>query len=141
MSETAQTVVGGVEDGVQPLALELDRLSGVVVLDSCQGGRDWPAYLVFRGRDRGGLEIAGEVMRALAAHAEQLECELRTTWRPGADLAEAILELTCPAGQVIALALALRAARRGASGGAPAPLRAGCAPARPARRARHLTLV
>jgi hypothetical protein len=101
-----------IDDGAAPLALELDRLADVSIIDSCAGGREWPAYVLFRARGEGGLSTAARIAELLAPHDGQLDCELRAVWRPGASSADPVLELTCPAEQVIPVALALRAAKR-----------------------------
>jgi hypothetical protein len=105
-----------VEDGVTPLVVELSHLPGVVMVDSGEGGPERPAYAVFRGRDGDGMRLAETILEWLAAYEGQLDCQLRTVWRPGADARDPLLELLCSARQVIPVALALRASRRRSQG-------------------------
>ena len=123
-----------VEEGVAPLVLALSEMDAVI-LDSSQGGPERDARVRFRRRDGDVAGLAMEIAELLAPRASNLGYELRTNASAG----EPLVELACPARQVIPLALALRAARgrraaRQAAGGRGSGIRPGAAyPARQSR--------
>jgi hypothetical protein len=94
-----------VGEAVAPLVLALSELDGVIAVGICQGGRERAAYVRFRHRDGDDAGLVKRIASLLSAHAGNIEYVLRTVTRPDGQAAE----LTCGPGNVLPLALAIRA--------------------------------
>lgn len=102
-------VTAWVDEGIASLVSALNEFEEIVTLDSCQGGDEHGAYVLFayEGEAEAGMEFARGLARRLSH--DPARYLLRVEWQDGST--EPLFELACPPDQTDDLAEAISSYR------------------------------